>query len=39
MIIKFINRIIKKFFKIDILLKQQNEIKILNGLSILDTKK
>ena len=38
MIIKFINRIIKKFFKIDILLKQLNEIKILNGLSILDNK-
>lgn len=39
MIIKFINRIIKKFFKIDILLKQLNEIKILNGLNILDQKK
>jgi hypothetical protein len=39
MIIKFINRIIKKFFKIDILLKQLNEIKILNGLNILDSKK
>ena len=39
MIIKYIYRIIQKFFKINILLKQLNEIKILNGLNILDQKK
>jgi hypothetical protein len=39
MIIKFIYRIVQKFFKVDILLKQLNEIKILNGLNILDQKK
>lgn len=39
MIIKYIYRIIQKFFKINIVLKQLNEIKILNGLNILDQKK
>ena len=39
MIIKLIYRIIQKFFKVNILLKQLNEIKILNGLNILDQKK
>lgn len=39
MIFNFIEKIIKKFFKIDILLKQLNDIKILNGIKILDSKK
>ena len=39
MINKVLSKIINKFFKIDKLFKQLNEIKILNGINILDNKK
>jgi len=36
--IKFLNKIINKLFKLKKLYKQQNELKILSGLSLLKTK-
>ena len=39
MISKLINRIINKFLKINLFLNQFNEIKILNGIKILDGRK
>ena len=39
MISKFINRIINKFLKVDVFQKQLNDIKILNGIKILDNRK
>ena len=39
MISKLINRIINKFFKINLFLNKLNEIKILNGIKILDVRK
>jgi hypothetical protein len=39
MIFKLVSKIINKIFKLDLLFKQINEIKILNGLNILDSRK